>query len=152
MGIVEHMPPEVHKIETEGMAALVVEAVEVTVKAALEAVLVVAAVAAPEAMAENTAEAAVDAVLPVQGEPMEATAEKMGLKICFLSSKVLRKLIGPLLAMVKPEDTMAVVAAMAATVETVVAVVAAMAATAGTETPHKPVAVVAETTAATAGM
>ena len=147
MGIVEHMPPAGQKIETEGMAALVAEAVEVPVKAALGAVLVVAAVAEPEAMAENTAEAAEATTLPVQVEPMEAMAEKMGLEICFLSSKALRKLIGPLLAMVKPEETLAVVAAMAATAEMIMAVVAAMAATAETETPHKNVAPVAETTA-----
>ena len=134
MDIVEHMPPAGQRIETEGMAALVVEAAEVTVKADLEVVLVVAAVAEPEAMAENTAAAAEAAVLPVQGELMEAMAEKMELKICFLSSKVLRKLIDPLLAMVKPEETMAVVAAMAAMAEMIMAVVAAMVVTAETET------------------
>lgn len=84
-GIVEHMPPEGQKIETEGMAALVVEAVELPVKAVLEAVLVVAAAVEPEAMAENTAEAEEAIILPVQVESMEAMAEKMGLKICFLS-------------------------------------------------------------------
>lgn len=150
--IVEHMPPAGQKIETEGTAALVVEAAEVTVKAALEAVLVVAAVATPEAMAENTAAAAEATVLPVQGELMEAMAEKMELKICFLSSKVLRKLINPLLAMVKPEETMEVVAAMAAMAEVIMEVVAAMVVTAETETRCSPAAVVVETTVVMEGM